>query len=55
MEIVAKTTKEVIPYANFDKERFTEEIQSQSGDRQKFNVNFIVNRSVFLYNWDEQE
>ena len=34
MEIVAKTIKEVIKYANLDKERFAEEIQSHIEDRQ---------------------
>ena len=34
MEIVAKTIKEVIKYANLDKERFVEEIQSHIEDRQ---------------------
>ncbi len=34
MEIVAKTIKEVIPYAGLDKERFAEEIQSHIEDRQ---------------------
>ena len=34
MEIVAKTIKEVIQYANLDKERFAKKIQSHIEDRQ---------------------
>lgn len=34
MEIATKTIREVVKYANFDKERFAEEIQSHIEDRQ---------------------
>ncbi|MEY8336300.1 recombinase family protein, partial [Lachnospiraceae bacterium 47-T17] len=34
MEIAAKTIREVVKYANFDKKRFAEEIQSHIEDRQ---------------------
>ena len=34
MEIAATTIKEIIQYANLDKERFAQEIQSHIEDRQ---------------------